>query len=204
MPVSWIMSIVATTSCTFLTVLIENQFNPKEDLEWGLGFSKMFLPLELASTYGQDGGCEGLDTDTGNNSLKIGNSAANSFASFNCLLTTVGLFLSIALTLKLTIPERRDFAWLIMRISMYISMFCCILTFYIQESDICSLQPCSLGTHGIVQVVNVVFLLIICIILFLVEPGNDPYIRQCYTSAQEVFERNVAKGRKNPEFPARA
>jgi hypothetical protein len=204
MPVSWIMSIVAAVSCSFLSVLIENPLNPKEDLEWGLGFSKMYLPLELASTFGQNGGCEALDTDTGNTSMLLSNSAAKSFASFNCILTTVGFSLSIALTLKLTMIERRDFAWLIMRISMYISMFCCIFTFYLQESEICNVQPCSLGNHGILQVVNVIFLLIICIILFLVEPGNTPYIRHCYVSAQAVYDRNVERGRKDPEFPARA
>lgn len=204
LPVSWILSIVATASCSFLTVLVSNPLNPREDLEWGIGFSRMFLPLELASTFGQDGGCESLDTLTGNVSLSPANSAAKSFAIFNTILTTIAFIGSIALTFKLTMAERRDFCYLMMRICMYISMFCCIFTFYLREDEACDVFVCSLGPQGIMQVVNVILILVIVVILFLTDAGKIPYYRGCLISAQEVYDRKVEKGQRDPEFPARA
>ena len=52
--------------------------------------------------FGQDGGCESLDTDLGSVTV-FSNSTARSFAIFNCLLTTVGVILVILLTCKTTL-----------------------------------------------------------------------------------------------------
>jgi len=187
---SYILGIVAAASCNFLVVAIPNPRNPREDLNWGIGFSSMDMPSEVASFFGQDGGCESLDTDLG--SLNVfSNPTANSFAIFHCLLSTIGVIFTVLLTCKTSLMSRRDLIWLIMRVIMYISMWCAILSFFLQENETCDLYKCSLGGPGIVQVVNVIFLLIINFVLFFTNPGQERFIQSCFLSAEEARRRDT-------------
>ena len=148
------------------------------------------MPSEVASFFGQDGGCESLDTDLGSVSV-LSNSTAKTFAIFNCLLTTVGLVAAVLLTCKTNLMARRDLIWLNMRIIMYISLWCAILSFYLQENATCDVYSCSLGGPGYVQIVNVFFLLMINFVLFFTNPGKERFIQSCFLSAEEARRRST-------------
>lgn len=187
---SYILGIVAAASCKFLVVSIPNPTNPREDLDWGIGFSSIDMPSKVASFFGQDGGCESLDTELGSLNV-LSNSTAKSFATFHCLLSTVGVVFAVLLTCKTSLTARRDLIWLVMRVVMYISMWCCILSFFLQENDTCDAYKCALGGTGIAQVVNVVFLLIINFVLFFTNPGKERFIQSCFLSAEEARRRDT-------------
>ena len=188
---SYILGIVAAASCKFLVVSIPNPANPREDLDWGIGFSNIDMPSKVASFFGQDGGCESLDTELGSLNI-LSNSAAKSFAIFHCLLSTVGVIFAVLLTCNKNLTsERRDLIWLIMRIIMYISMWCAILSFFLQENGTCDVYSCSLGGPGWAQVVNVVFLLIINFVLFFTNPGKERFVQSCFLSAEDARRRDT-------------
>ncbi|KAL3928346.1 MAG: hypothetical protein SGBAC_012691 [Bacillariaceae sp.] len=189
--ISYILGIVAAASCNFLVVSIPDPTNPREDLDWGIGFSNIDMPSEVASFFGQDGGCESLDTELG--ALNVSsNSAAKSFAIFHCLLSTIGVAFALVLTCKKRlIASRRDLIWLVMRIVMYISMWCAILSFFLQENETCDDYKCALGGPGFAQLVNVVFLLIINFVLFFTNPGKDRFIHSCFLSAEDARRRDT-------------
>ena len=181
---------MAAASCDFLVVELPNPLNPRENLEWGVGFSRIRMPLELASVFGQDGGCEALDTDTGNITL-TGSSTAKTFAIFNCLLSTVGFIGITLLTCKTKIAKRRDYIWLTMRICMYISLYCAIFSFYLQESETCDVYSCSLGGMAIAQIVNVILLIFVCAMLFIMDAGSGPASDICFQSAVDFTSGNI-------------
>lgn len=186
---AYILGIVATAACNFITVAIPNPVNPQKKLNWGIGFSKIDMPSEVASFFGQDGGCESLDTDLQGTSV-ISNSTAKSFAIFNCLLTTVGVIFVVLLTCSKKVMGRRDLMWLMMRVIMYISMWCAILSFYLQENATCDIYTCSLGGPGYVQIGNVLLLLVINFVLFFTNPGPERFIQSCFLSAEEARQRH--------------
>jgi len=207
---SYILGILAADACDFLLVKVPNPQNVREDLEWGIGFSDMRMPPEVASFYGQDGGCESLDTNTGSLDI-LSNSTAQSFAIFHCLLSTAGVIIILAMTFKKSVTfSPRDLLWLILRIIMYISMLCAIFSFFLRETETCDQYACSLGWPGIAQAINVGLLLNINFVLFFTDPGDEQFIRFCSLSAEEARRRNrvsenqMTGGGMNPdEYPNR-
>lgn len=167
---SWIFSVAATAACTFLTVEL---FGTEVDV----GFNSFENP---------DGGCTVFD------SKESRNGPAFTFAVFNCLLTTMGVVGMFLMQLILTRGRKRT--WTALRIVMYTSMWCCLFTFYIQESESCDIYDCSLGPAGVAQVFNVLFLIAISVMLFLTPFGEDNVLkaiarRQALEDDDQHFER---------------
>mmetsp|Transcript_34166 Transcript_34166/g.82823 ORF Transcript_34166/g.82823 Transcript_34166/m.82823 type:complete len:251 (-) Transcript_34166:369-1121(-) len=91
------------------------------------------------------------------------------YGLLNCLLTSVGIVLA-ALVLFGCSCSRQEASkkmWTALRTTMYISLWCCLCTFYIQDAEICHTVKCSLGPAGIVQVVNALILMIISVLMHL-------------------------------------
>jgi hypothetical protein len=146
---SWIFSVAATAACTFLKVELFGS-------EIGVGFNAYDDPNEGCTTFGAS---------------ENRNGPAYTFAVFNCLLTTLGVVGIFLMQFLLTRGRKRT--WLALRIVMYMSMWCCMFTFYIQESETCDYYDCSLGGAGITQVFNVLMLIAISVMLFLTQFGED-------------------------------
>eukprot|EP00980_Cylindrotheca_fusiformis_P012215 scaffold2973_cov67-Cylindrotheca_fusiformis.AAC.2 len=173
--VSWIFSVAATASCTFLTV----QAHLVEDLHVGF------------NSY-EDGGCITF------NRLISSNSAAFTFAVFNCLLTTAGVAGIFLMQFVLTKGRKRT--WMALRIVMYASMWCCLFSFYIIQGKLCDMYDCSLGTAGVTQVFNVLFLIVIAVLLFLIPFGEDNFLNtNRQNQALEEEDRNLNEG-ENKKF----
>jgi len=187
---TFILGIYAAAACNFLIAAIPNIQNPQETLDWGIGFSHIDMPPKMAQYFNQDGGCESLDTDTGIIVIGNHNSTAKSFSAFNCILTSVGVFLVSILTCKKKQIANRDLIWLNLRILMYISLWCAILSFYLRENATCDVYTCSLGIPGYVQIVNVVFLIIINSVLFFTDPGQERFMQSLFLSAEDARQRD--------------
>lgn len=150
---SWIFSVAATSACTFMKIDIRGQ-------EAWVGLN--------AYEHPQDGCTRFTSIDNRNN-------PAFTFAVFNCLLTSLGLVGMMLMQFILTV--QRQNVWLWLRIFMYISLWCCMLTFYIQESGTCDVYDCSLGGAGVAQAFNVIWLIVACFLLFVTPSGDDTGIR---------------------------
>jgi hypothetical protein len=146
---SWIFSVAATAACTFLKIELFGT-------EVGVGFNAFKEPNE---------GCTTIDA------AEDRNGPAFTFAVFNCLLTTLGVLGIFLMQFLLTRGRKRT--WVALRIVMYTSLWCCLFTFYIQESETCDFYDCSLGGAGIAQVFNVLMLIAISVMLFLTPFGED-------------------------------
>jgi hypothetical protein len=137
---SWIFSVAATAACTFLKV----------GSDGGMGLNAYDHPNE---------GCTFIDD------AEFRNNPAFTFAVFNCLLTSLGVVGIFLMQFVLTRGRKRT--WVALRIAMYVSMWCCMFTFYMLESELCDYVDCSLGGAGIAQVFNVLMLIAISGMLFL-------------------------------------
>ena len=141
---------MATTSaCTFMKINIRGQ------IAW-VGMNAYDHPLF---------GCTRFTSSTNRNN------PAFTFAVFNCLLTSLGLVGMVLMQFVLT--SARQTMWLWLRIFMYISLWCCMFTFYIQESGTCDVYDCSLGGAGIAQAFNVIWLIVACFLMFATPCGDD-------------------------------
>jgi hypothetical protein len=166
---SWIFSVAATAACTFLKVELFGS-------EIGVGFNAYDDPNEGCTTFGAS---------------ENRNGPAYTFAVFNCLLTTLGVVGIFLMQFLLTRGRKRT--WLALRIVMYMSMWCCMFTFYIQESETCDYYDCSLGGAGITQVFNVLMLIAISVMLFLTPFGEDNGMNANQkTQASEEHDENVS------------
>lgn len=57
-PLSWILSLIAVDSCSFLKVTINREiYTLQRRDDFGLGFRKFYIPYDVASGYGSGGGC---------------------------------------------------------------------------------------------------------------------------------------------------
>jgi hypothetical protein len=150
-PVSWSLSVAATTACTFFKAEVDDGYHVH------FGFLAYKDP---------DEGCTFIDDAEFRSDLAFG------FAVFNCLLTTLGVVGIFLMQFILTRGRKRT--WTALRISIYVSLWCCMFTFYIkQESEVCDYFDCSLRGSGIAQVFNVLFLIAISGMLFLTPFGED-------------------------------
>jgi hypothetical protein len=166
---SWIFSVAATAACTFLKVELFGS-------EVGVGFNAYDDPNE---------GCTTFDASENRNG------PAFTFAVFNCLLTTLGVVGIFLMQFLLTRGRKR--VWRALSITMYVSMWCCMFTFYIQESETCDFYDCSLGGAGIAQVFNVLMLIAISVMIFLTPFGEDNAMKASRrTQALEDDDQNFS------------
>lgn len=73
-----------------------------------------------------------------------------------------------------------------MKIGMYCSLWCAICTFYIRQIDVCDQFGCSLGAAGITQVFNVLSLIVVSILLFVTDCGEESAFDKCRTKTTVV------------------
>jgi hypothetical protein len=169
-------SVGATAACTFMTVEFAG-FNMGLDMSvveaagFDMGFD-MSVGFSGADMTG-DGCMSFSEIGTASSELSTINTA-KTFAIFNCLLTTIGIFAIVLMRFKLARGRKRT--WLALRIVMYLSLWCCLFTFYIRQILTCDneIVDCSLGPAGGAQVVNVLLLISICGLLFLTDYGEGP------------------------------
>jgi len=151
---SWLFSVATTAACTFLKI------NIKGTDTW-VGMNAFEHPTDGCTRFSKQ--------------IDARNNPAFTFAVFNCVLSFVGVFGMMLMQFVLTMGRKRT--WLALRIFMYISLWCCMLTFYIQETDTCDVYDCSLGGAGIAQIFNVIWLVAACILMFVTPHGDDTGIK---------------------------
>ncbi|CAJ1964518.1 unnamed protein product [Cylindrotheca closterium] len=146
---SWIFSVAATSACTFLNINIRGQ-------DAWVGLNAYEHPVDGCTRF---------------TSVQNRNNPAFTFAVFNCVLTSIGIIGMVLMQFVLTVGRQPMWLWL--RIFMYISLWCCMFTFYIQETDTCDVYECSLGGAGIAQAFNVIWLVVACVLMFVTPHGDD-------------------------------
>ena len=98
---------------------------------------------------------------------------AYAFAVINILLTTTALIGCLVVVLnQIKEAAKANKIWMIMGFLMLASTWCCLFTFYIQQTTGCDSVDgffnveCSLGGAGVAQVFNSMFLIGICVLFF--------------------------------------
>mmetsp|Transcript_32214 Transcript_32214/g.78292 ORF Transcript_32214/g.78292 Transcript_32214/m.78292 type:complete len:304 (+) Transcript_32214:389-1300(+) len=150
---SWIFSVAATSACTFMKINMPTQ------TAW-VGLNAYENPVDGCTRF--------VSIDNRNN-------PAFTFAVFNCLLTSLGLVGMVLM--QFVVTAGRQQLWLCLRIFMYISLWCCMFTFYIQETVTCDVYECSLAGAGIAQAFNVIWLVVACALMFVTPHGDDTGIK---------------------------
>jgi len=150
---SWIFSVATTSACTFMKISIRGQ-------EAWVGLNAFEHPQDGCTRF---------------TSIENRNNPAFTFAVFNCLLTSLALVGMVLMQFVLTAGRQNTWLWL--RILLYISLWCCMFTFYIQESGTCDVYDCSLGGAGVAQAFNVIWLIVACFLVFVTPSGDDTGIR---------------------------
>jgi hypothetical protein len=84
------------------------------------------------------------------------------------------------------VVKTRQLVWLVCKIAMYCSVWCCICTFYVQEMGVCDDFGCSIGPAGVIQVFNVIFLMISSALLFVTDCGDESAFDKCRTKTTVV------------------
>jgi len=172
---SWIFSVACTAACTFVDMKYEGTVPnfygggvvaTPITLEVSFGFQCVSGP----NSQGQ-GGVVGQDSRA---------DAAYAFAVINNLLTTAvlaGIVLVQLNSLGVFRPkvlQDETFAgkvWRAMGFLTLASTWCCLFTFYVQQTLNCvglKGYSCSLGGAGIAQAFNAIFLIGICFLFFVV------------------------------------
>jgi len=156
---SWIFSIACTAACTFLKV--------EQNIALGAfgiygGSATVYYGLHGAEFAGN---C--VSGNTGDDRINT----AYAFAILNNLLTSavlIGCPLVIFNVIKDANTANK--VWKIMGFLMLASTWCCLFTFYMQQTTFCTgsgnLIDCSLGGAGVAQVFNTIFLIGICVLFF--------------------------------------
>ncbi|CAJ1964520.1 unnamed protein product [Cylindrotheca closterium] len=173
----WMASIAATASCNFIKVTVPYV---GQQIEFGMGFQKFYVPAAISNPAK----CQGFASDgTG---YFTGNHPAFTFAVANCLLTSVGFVGIVCIQFILRVVKTRQLVWLVCKIAMYCSVWCCICTFYVQEMGVCDDFGCSMGPAGIIQVFNVLALMISSALLFVTDCGDESAFDKCRTKTTIV------------------
>ncbi|CAJ1964516.1 unnamed protein product [Cylindrotheca closterium] len=166
---SWIFSIACTTACTF----IEVEQNTKVFLGMGSQYNTNYSGKFYLGLRGAEYGGECTTGDMGEDRIRT----AYAFGVINNLLTTAAL-IGVPLVLFNVIKnaEMATKIWKIMGFLMLASTWCCLFTFYVQQTGACDgindfvEIECSLGGAGIAQVFNSIFLIGICLLFFILPP----------------------------------
>lgn len=144
-PLSWIFSVSVTAAPTFAKAKVS------------------------AADYG------GPDIVVSQNFGLIENGTAHAFGAFNCFLTTLGIVGILLMHFQFKIKGWQFDSSLALQIIMYISLWCALFTFYVQETPVpCGYDfvDCGLGPAGGAQVFNVLMLIGINVLLFLTSSGT--------------------------------
>lgn len=189
-PLSWILSLVVVDSCKFLMY-------EYEEFEFGFGFKQFYLDKDLALLNGQKAGCGSFKLDDGLGFSHRSTSVAYSFMVWNILLTTTSIIFVVLL--QCFLKKGRESIWLALKIAMYLSLWCALFTFYLQESSICDIYNCSLGRGGATQVFNVLVLIAISVVLFLISSGNEPAFDAKTSAMGFMAKRTAAKASTDVE-----
>lgn len=155
----WIFTVAATGSCQFLAV----EF--KTGKQVGFGFFN----------YEEDiGGCSRIEDK---DSLDAGLKAARTFAVFACLLMSAALVLALAVHLMLN--KARDRLWLCLRIAIYCSFWCSLLTFLAFGTGMCDYEyvECKVGAVGILTIINILLLVGLNVLFIFVEAAPEPALK---------------------------
>jgi len=157
--VTWIFTVAATGSCQFLSIDIDDKWGSGG--EYGVGFFN----------FEDNDGCSRIEDK---NELDEGLKAARTFAVFACLLTSTALVLVIAVQLLLN--KGRDLCWLVIRVSIYCSSWCTLLTFLAFGSGLCDESDCKVGGVGVLTILNILLLVGLNILLFFIDAGPEPVL----------------------------
>jgi len=170
---SWIFSVSCTATSTFVKITVTS--------------SSSFAGFGASST---SEAWFGLPDHGGDSRVET----AYAFGVINTLLTTIAMIACLLVVLPVNAIKDVNMAnkiWSIMGWVMLVSTWCCLFTFYIQESVSCTSKgqafggislslSCSLGGAGVAQVFNTMFLIGICVLFFVTplpfaegEDGND-------------------------------
>lgn len=174
--VSWIFTVAATGSCQFLS----------SDAAWGGELGVGFF------NYEDKDGCSRIDDKDG---LDEGAKAARTFAVFACLLTSTALVLVIAVQLFLN--KGRDRCWLVIRVSIYCSSWCTLLTFLAFGSGLCKETDCKVGAVGVLTILIVLLLVGLNVLLFFVDAGPEPVLKILKPSVGTVGTVGTASAKTN-------
>jgi len=159
---SLIFSIACTAACTFVKIqpTSTTSFSSSEEL---------FLGLHGVETRGV---C--IRGDLQDNRIR----AAYAFAVMNNLLTSAALIgcTLVVCSNVIQVATTANKVWKIMGFLTLASTWCCLFTFYIQETLVCTQVgmfleiECSLAGAGVAQVFNSMFLIGICVLFFILPP----------------------------------
>lgn len=157
---SWSFSIACIRACTFVNVKTIN--------------SEYYLGLRGFQIYE-----ECTTSDIAEDRVRT----AYAFGVINNLLTTAALIgVLLAMFNVIKDSEKANKVWEIVGYLLLASTWCCLFTFYVQQTTICDggdyfEAECSLGGAGVAQVFNSMFLIGICVLFFIlpspVAEGGD-------------------------------
>lgn len=104
------------------------------------------------------------------------------YGILNCVLSSVGMVLAILLQFVFHRRQQSSQAiwWNALRTTMYISLWCCLFTFYIHDAEICHSAHCSSGPAGMAQICNSILLVAISILMYVV-----PFAKYSETMQEE-------------------
>ena len=175
---SWIFSIACTTACTFVKVAHSSIYLT----------DTYYLGLRGVEYYGV---CASGDIE--DDRVRT----AYAFAVLNILFTTIALVVCLFVVFKEKVPAIKDDAmanklWVAMGFLMLASTWCCLFTFYVQQSAVCAFDSavsdleCSLAGAGVAQVFNSMFLIGICVLYFILpSPTADEQAGEGNTKGKE-------------------
>lgn len=166
---SWIFSIACTVACTFIKIEQSSTFQ---------GFGSFYDSSQLSTEFyvglrGAEYGGVCSSGDMGEDRIRT----AYAFGVINNLLTSAAL-VGVPLVLFNVIKDgaKANMVWKIMGFLMLASTWCCLFTFYVQQTTTCDGMTgfvdieCSLAGAGIAQVFNSMFLIGICVLFFILPP----------------------------------
>jgi len=195
---SWIFSVACTSACTFVKV--------KQTATINLGLGSNFNTQHTDSYYlGLRGAEYAGDCTTGD----IGEDrvrTAYAFGVINNLLTTAAL-IGVPLVLFNVIKDgaKANLVWKIMGFLMLASTWCCLFTFYMQQTGACDGLngfvdiECSLGGAGVAQVFNSMFLIAICVLFFILPAPKEVDDSDKDKDDKKDSEKKEKKGEEKPE-----
>lgn len=168
---SWSFTVASTGSCQFITVN-----------ERGIGFFN----------YENDSGsCTRIITI---DYLDAGVKAGQTFAVMACLLTSTALILNGFVHFVAT--RGRNCLWLLLRIIIYFSAWCTLLTYFIFGIGYCSWEEveCKMGPVATLTIINLLLLVGLQVLLFYVKAGPKPFRLSSSVQNENEVEMETSAG----------
>ncbi|KAL3937594.1 MAG: hypothetical protein SGBAC_007334 [Bacillariaceae sp.] len=169
---SWIFSVACTVACTFVKIT--------QTATVFVGFGSPYNSVQSDAYYLGLRGAQYGGVCTSGDIEEDRVRTAYAFAVINNLLTTAAL-IGIPLVMFNVIKdsEKASKVWKIMGYLLLASTWCCLFTFYVQQTTLCDANSdviefeCSLGGAGVAQVFNSMFLIGICVLFFVLPSPVD-------------------------------